>query len=121
MVDREDILRRLTLGDEDFLDSLIAGRRSRPPSARLSHQDEALVRLGALAATGGSDLSWQHTVGGALAAGLTADQVVEALVVLGPLIGSTQLVAITPKVSLALGYDVEAALEAPGPRPMVAR
>jgi alkylhydroperoxidase/carboxymuconolactone decarboxylase family protein YurZ len=53
----------------------------------------------------------------ALGAGLTADEIVDALVALAPMIGSTRLVSITPKVSLALGYDVESALEAPGPVP----
>ena len=116
MVDREEVLRRLTLGDEAYLDALLAGRRKSPMIARLTYRDDALVRLGALAALGGSDLTWQRAVAAAIDAGSTPDEVVDALLAVAPMIGFTRLVSITPKVSLALGYDVEAAIEAPLPR-----
>ncbi len=113
MVDREEVLRRLTLGDEAFMDTLVAGRRRPPQGGLLSHKDDALLRLGALAALGGSDLTWQQTVGAGLAAGLTPDEIVDALLALAPMIGFTRVVAIAPKVALGLGYDAEAAIEAP--------
>lgn len=111
MPDREEVLRRLTLGDQGFLDSLITARRTGSPG-RLGHEGEALVRLGALAVADGSDLTWQHTVAAALDAGLTRDEIVDALVVLAPVIGLTRTVAIAPKVAQAIGYDVGAAIEA---------
>ncbi len=113
MVDREEVLRRLTLGDEAFMDTLLGARRRPPQSALLSHKDDTLLRLGALAASGGSDLTWQQTVGAGLDDGLTPDEVVDALLALAPMIGFTRVVAIAPKIALGLGYDAEAAMEAP--------
>lgn len=112
MTDREDVIRHLALGDQAFLDELIASRRLAPGEGALDAAGEALVKLGALAVTDGSDLTWQQTVDGALDAGVSADQAVDALVVLAPLIGRTRIVAITPKMSRAIGYDLDAALEA---------
>ena len=114
MADREEILRRLTLGDAAFLDALIAGRQRQraPGDCALDHVGEALLKLGALTVTDGSDLTWQQTVAAALDAGLTADEVVDALVVLAPVIGQTRVMAAAPKVALATGFDVATALEA---------
>jgi 4-carboxymuconolactone decarboxylase len=112
MADREEILRRLTLGDAAYLDALIADRQQVPGDAVLDHAGQALVKLGALIVTDGPDLAWQQTVGAALDAGLTADEVVAALVVLAPVIGRTRVMAVAPKVALATGFDVATALEA---------
>ena len=95
MPDREEILRRLTLGDVTCLDSLVDERRAVGSGPPLDYVGEALVKLGALDA------------------GLTADQVVDALVVLAPVIGGTRVVAVAPKLALATGFDVVAALELP--------
>ena len=38
---------------------------------------------------------------------------VDALVVLAPVIGGTRVVAVAPKLALATGFDVAAALELP--------
>ena len=111
MADREETLRRLTLGDDAYLDALLDERQAAPEQATLNWVGEALVKLGALAATDGSDLAWQQTVGCALDAGLSADEVVDALVVLAPVIGRTRVMAIAPKVALATGFDVAQAIE----------
>jgi alkylhydroperoxidase/carboxymuconolactone decarboxylase family protein YurZ len=113
MPDREEILRRLTLGDVTCLDSLVDDRRKVGSTPALDYVGEALVKLGALIVTDGSDVTWHHTVAAALDAGLTADQVVDALVVLAPVIGGTRVVAVAPKLALATGFDVAAALELP--------
>jgi hypothetical protein len=112
MADREEILRRLTLGDAAFLDALLTGRHAAPGDAALDHVGEALVKLGALTVTDGPDLAWQQVVGAALDAGLTADEVVDALIVLAPVIGRTRVMAVAPKLALATGFDVAGALEA---------
>ena len=112
MADREETLRRLTLGDDAYLDALLNERQAHGDDAALDWAGEALVKLGALAATDGSDLAWQQTVACALDAGWTADEVVDALVVLAPVIGRTRIMAAAPKVALATGFDVQGALEA---------
>jgi 4-carboxymuconolactone decarboxylase len=111
MADRDEILRRLTLGDEAFLERLIADRRSHLGPHQLDARHAALLRFGSLAAIDGPSLAFQHVVASALDAGLTSDQLLDALVVLGPVIGSTRVLAVAPKVALAVGYDVDAALE----------
>jgi alkylhydroperoxidase/carboxymuconolactone decarboxylase family protein YurZ len=111
MDNREEILRRLTLGDAAYLDVLVADRCAAREAASLDHVGEALVKLGALMATDGSDVAWQHTVAAALDAGVTPDEIVDALVVLAPVIGRTRTVDDAPKLALAVGYDVAAALE----------
>ena len=62
MADREETLRRLTLGDDAYLDTLLNERQAHGDDAALDWAGEALVKLGALAATDGSDLAWQQTV-----------------------------------------------------------
>jgi 4-carboxymuconolactone decarboxylase len=111
MADREEILRRLTLGDEAYLEVLLEGRKCSRGAGTLDHVGEALVKLGALVATGGSDLTWHQTVAAALDAGVTPDEVVDALVLLAPSIGGTRVVSAAPKLAQAVGFDVDAALE----------
>ena len=110
--DREEILRRLTLGDMAYLDQLLASRTDDVSCASLDHVGRSLAKLGALIGTDGSDLTWHQTVAEALDAGVTPDEVVDALVVLAPSVGRTRVVSIAPKVAHAIGFDVEAALEA---------
>lgn len=112
MADREEILRRLTLGDVAFLDTLIGSRKGPTGCAALDYVGESLAKLGALIATDGSDATWQQTVSAALDAGVTPDEVVDTLVVLAPAVGRTRVVTVAPKLALAIGFDVAAALEA---------
>ena len=55
--------------------------------------------------------SFQHAVALALAAGATSDEIVASLEVVTPVTGAARVVQCAPKVALALGYDVDAALE----------
>lgn len=113
MLDRETLLRRLASGDRAFVDAYLAARRTTADPAILDHPGEALVVLGAIAATECSDVTWQAAVRTALDAGVTRDEIVDALLVLVPLVGWPRVVAAAPKVGLAIGYDVGAPLEAP--------
>jgi len=112
MADREEILRRLTLGDTAFLDKLIGSRGTLNGPPCLDHVGESLAKLGALIVTDGSDLTWQQTVGDALDAGVSKDEVVDALVALAPAVGRTRVVTVAPKLAMAIGFDVAGALEA---------
>jgi 4-carboxymuconolactone decarboxylase len=55
--------------------------------------------------------SFQHAVAHALAAGATREEVVATLEAVMPVTGAARVVAAAPKLALALGYDVEGALE----------
>jgi hypothetical protein len=115
MVDRNELFRRLILGDASHLEILIRERAATPAVQRIDPTGEVLLKIGALAATDGSDATWQRTIGEALNIGLTTDQVIDALVVLAPILGATRVVAIAPKLALAVGLDVDAMLEVEDP------
>ena len=110
MDDYKDRLRRLTLHDDTFLGGLSADESSSNSSV-LGSKTSALVRLSATIAVGAAPPSFQHAVAHALAAGARSDEIVGALEALVPVIGVTRVVSAAPKLGLALGYDVEDALE----------
>ena len=56
-------------------------------------------------------ISYQSSVELALAAGATVDEIVGCLIAVAPIIGLARVVSAAPELALALGYDVEAALE----------
>ncbi len=108
----EDLLRRLALNDERSVASALAdhGERELDPKAH------ALVRLGALVSVGAAPASYRLTVEGAYAAGATDEEIIGVLAAVGPAVGFARLVAAAPDLALAIGYDVEAALDT-GPAP----
>jgi alkylhydroperoxidase/carboxymuconolactone decarboxylase family protein YurZ len=85
-------------------------------SSRLDARTHALVRLAALLSVGGAANSCQACVESALAAGGESDEIVGILIAIAPVVGLPRVVAAAPDLALALGYDVEAALEAPDPQ-----
>jgi 4-carboxymuconolactone decarboxylase len=105
----EDLLRRLALNDEHAVRIVL---RDPPHSTlqaggRLDFKTHALVRLGALLAIGAATDSCRLAVDLARAAGASEDEIVGALVAVGPAIGFAQLVAVAPRLALAIGYDVD--------------
>jgi alkylhydroperoxidase/carboxymuconolactone decarboxylase family protein YurZ len=111
-VDRvEDLLRRLALNDERSVASALTDRE-----CGLDPKAHALVRLGALVSVGAAPASYRLTVERAYAAGATDEEIVGVLAAVGPAVGFARLVAAAPDLALAIGYDVEAALDT-GPAP----
>jgi 4-carboxymuconolactone decarboxylase len=76
-------------------------------------REVALIRLAALITARGAVPSYGHSIDLAVAAGVTPDEIVDVLVRLVPVVGVPGVVCEAPKVALALGYDVDAALERP--------
>ena len=103
-------LRRLALHDEGVLDAA-ARNGSVFAAAAIDARTAALVRMGATVAVDAALSSFQQAVAVALAAGASRDQVVASLEAVTPVTGAARVVQCAPKVALALGYDVEAALE----------
>ena len=69
------------------------------------------MRLAATVALDAAPSSFQHAVSLALAAGATSDEIVATLEAITPVTGAARVVQCAPKLALALGYDVEDALE----------
>ena len=55
--------------------------------------------------------TFQHAVALALAAGATRDEIVATLEAVTPVTGTVASRLVRPEIALALGYDVEEALE----------
>jgi 4-carboxymuconolactone decarboxylase len=110
MDEHKEHLRRLAVHDEALLET-IAVDGSAFATSVIDERTEALMRIAATIAVDASLASFQHAVAHALAAGATSDEIVASLEAVTPVTGAARVVQCTPKVALALGYDVDAALE----------
>jgi alkylhydroperoxidase/carboxymuconolactone decarboxylase family protein YurZ len=81
------------------------------PRRCLDERSRALVGLGALLATGAAATAYRRRVTDALDAGVTADEIVDTLVEVAPIVGLAQLVPATIELATALDYDIDRALE----------
>ena len=105
----EDLLRRLALNDENVVRIVLQGAHGvpAPGDAGLDVKTDSLVRLGALLSVGAATDSCRLAVDRARSAGADDDEIVGALVAIGPAIGFARLVAIAPRLALAIGYDID--------------
>jgi alkylhydroperoxidase/carboxymuconolactone decarboxylase family protein YurZ len=103
-------LRRLAVHDDALLGASAAEDCSFPDSA-IDERTAAVVRIAAMIAVDAAPASFQRAVSHALAAGVSADEIVATLEAVTPVTGAARVVQCAPKVALALGYDVDAALE----------
>src|SRR5919109_4482054 len=113
MVDYKMTLRSLALNDEGFVDSVLGMGRDTVPASALDPKTHALVRLGAALAIDAAPSSYQPSVEVALAAGASLDEVVGTLIAVAPTVGLARVVSAAPELALAIGYDIDAALETP--------
>ena len=103
-------LRRLAVHDEAHLEE-IAIEGSSFATSVIDERTAALVRIAATIAVDAAPSSFQHTVSLALAAGATSEEIVASLEAVAPVTGAARVVKCAPRVALALGYDLDAALE----------
>ena len=108
MDDYKERLRRLSVHDDALLETIVV---EQPSESVIDEKTKALVRVAATVAVDASLSSFQHAVVHALAVGATRDEVVASLEAVTPVTGAARVVQCAPKVALALGYDVESALE----------
>ena len=106
-------LRRLALNDERFVGSVLGMGRDTVEVSQLDQKTHALVRLAAALAMDAALSSYQSTIELAFAAGASHDEIVGTLIAVAPTVGLTRAVSAAPELALALGYDVDAALETP--------
>ena len=107
-MDYTEVLRRLAISDERFVEE--SGRETR--RGQLDPKTLALVRLGALVAVGGALPSYGAETDAAVHAGASATEIVEVLVGVVSVVGLPSVVAAAPSLAMALGYDVDDAMEA---------
>jgi alkylhydroperoxidase/carboxymuconolactone decarboxylase family protein YurZ len=109
-LDYTEVLRRLSKSDERFPYECPGG----PTRAELDPKTLALARVAALIAVGGAVPSYDAETNSAVTAGASAAEIVDVLVGVVPVVGLPSVVAAAPSLALALGYDVDRALEDDG-------
>jgi 4-carboxymuconolactone decarboxylase len=114
---QEEQLRRLALHDVDLIESVLLMRLKDDVACGLDPKTCALVRLGALLALGGAPVSYQWSVGAALDAGASVEEIIGTMIAVAPISGIARVVQATPDVALPIGYDLDAAFEELGPDP----
>jgi 4-carboxymuconolactone decarboxylase len=109
----QEILRKLAVIDEGFVEDHAGIGLGLPASRLLDPKTTALVQVAALAASGSPPdcLEWSTTR--ALAAGATEDEITGVLLAIAPVAGLGRLIGAVPGVAAALGYDIETALYDP--------
>jgi 4-carboxymuconolactone decarboxylase len=107
-LDYTEVLRLLTINDGNLGEEGITRVGS-----RLDPKTVALVRIAALVAVGGAVPSYGTEVDVAVSAGATAAEIVEVLLDIVSVVGLPCVVAAAPNLALALGYDINDALEQP--------
>jgi 4-carboxymuconolactone decarboxylase len=107
-LDYTDQLRRLAINDAAFAEECLRGEvefRDLDPKAL------ALCRFAALVAVGGDESSFGAQADAAVSAGASPAEIVEVLVAVVRVVGLPRAVAAAPNLAMALGYDIDDALE----------
>ena len=78
-----------------------------------AERTNALARVAAAIAIGGTTATLDPLANAARRAGATEDDLVAVLLTIAPIIGSARLVRAAPELARAIGYDIDRALEAP--------
>lgn len=107
----QEILRRLAIIDEGFVEDHAGLSLTLPMPHLLDARTAALAQLGALVAIGAPGVCLEWSTTRALAAGATADEITDVLLAVAPAAGLGRVVGAVTDVAAALGYDVEAALD----------
>jgi alkylhydroperoxidase/carboxymuconolactone decarboxylase family protein YurZ len=112
VIEYQERLRSLALSDDHFVGSVLGMSQDTVEVSRLDSKTHALVRLAALLAVDAGQSSYNASVEVALASGASLDEIVGILIAVAPAVGLGRVVSAAPELGLALGYDVNAALEA---------
>lgn len=99
------------MNDETALASLLGARVEPDERSGLDVKTSALVRLGAVVVVGAPPVTCQWATQVALAAGASDDEIVGTLIAVAQVPGVTRAVSAAPELAIALGYDMDEALE----------
>jgi 4-carboxymuconolactone decarboxylase len=111
VTDHEDTLRKLTVLDDAYVDGLLADDQANEAASQLDRKTHALVRIGALVAIDAAPPSYMEAILEAQQCGASREEIAGCLIAVLPAVGIARVASAAPKVGLALGYDVDAALE----------
>ena len=111
MGDYRQTLRELAIRDQRLLSEVLASDDASLRVSQLDARSHALVRLGALIASGATTAAYKPVVEQAVQAGASAEQIVGTLIAVAGVAGVPRVVSAAPPLGLSVGYDVQAALE----------
>jgi len=100
----QELLRRLTVGDETTIDRLMRGQFI----TDLDHRTAVLVEIAALVALEAEGASFQAVVDNARAAGVEDEEILETVMTVSPLVGAARLSSVLPRLAGALGAEIPA-------------
>jgi 4-carboxymuconolactone decarboxylase len=109
--DYTDTLRRLSIRDDAYVESLLSDDQTNVRESGFDRKTHALVQLGAMVAIDPAPPSYMRLIDVALECNASRDEIVGTLIAAMPAVGAARVVSAAPKLALALGYDVAAALE----------
>ncbi len=107
----QETLRRLAIIDEGFVEDQVGLGLGTAGTSALDPRTTALLQVAASVAIGSPGVCLEWSVGRALAAGATEDEIADVLLAIAPVAGLGRIVAAAPEVAIALGYDIAIALE----------
>jgi 4-carboxymuconolactone decarboxylase len=113
--DYQATLRKLSVRDDAYIDGLLANDDANEAASRLEGKTHALVGIAALIAVDAATPCYLEAIREARSWHASSEEIVGCLIAILPTVGIARVVSAAPKVGLALGYDVEIALEAPAP------
>jgi alkylhydroperoxidase/carboxymuconolactone decarboxylase family protein YurZ len=111
MQSSEEILRRLAIGDRTLIARLAGSEDERSQAVRLDALTESLVRVAVLVPLDAPQSSYQGAVEAAMRAGASLEDLLATLVATIEAVGVPRVVSAAPRIALAAGYDVDAAME----------
>ena len=109
----QETLRRLAMIDEGFVEDEAGLALGLAGTSALDPKTAALLQLGVSVAIGAQEVSLEWSTARAVAAGATENEIADVLLAIAPVAGLGRVVCAAPGVAIALGYDIEAALEEP--------
>jgi len=112
--DIERTLFKLAIGDDAYIERMLASHAANLTESGLDAKTHSLVRLGALIAADAAAPSYLDAIDSARQSGTSDEELVGCLIAILPTLGAVRVTSAAPKLSLALGYDVAAALEESG-------
>jgi 4-carboxymuconolactone decarboxylase len=110
----EEVLRRLAIGDRTMIAAVAGSGDANPVSAHLDELTLALVRVAVLVPLDAPQSSYQAAVEAAVRAGASLEDLLATLLATIEAVGVPRAVSAAPRIALAAGYDVDAALEQAG-------
>jgi 4-carboxymuconolactone decarboxylase len=110
--DYRTTLRKLAVRDDRYIAGVLGSERENAALAGIDARAHAFARIGALVALNAAPPAYMYAVEDALNAGASYEEIVGVLIAVLPLVGVARVVSAAPNLGLALGYDVNEALEA---------